>query len=238
MTGAAVRTTSQLIHHLHAHIATLTDLADKRITLNRMHAHTSTASAPTPVNLTAMDLLGQIGELCLLLCRAAGMHPPTGLPAGELLVLLDDDAVTVRLDARGDADDIRRVLESAATHVTWICEPDERTRYVGVCTACGYGIWVDEHTDLDHGTYRCAMCGASGNLSTVVKAHRLRLMVSGVTGGAAELARLLRTCGYHTNANTIRSWARRHRIEAAGTTEDGRPAYALADVLRLLGGWS
>lgn len=233
-----MRTTPQLIHHLHTHITTLTDLANKRITLNHLHTHTTTASAPTPINLTAMDLLGQIAELCLLLCRAAGMHPPTGLHANELLALLDDHAVTARLDARDDADDIRRVLESAASHVTWICNPDDRTRYVGVCTACGYGIWVDEHTDLGHDTYRCDMCGARGNLSTIVKAHRLRLMVRGVTGAAADLARLLRTCGYHTNASTIRSWAHRHRIEAAGTTEDGRPVYALADVLRLLGGWS
>lgn len=228
------QTTSQLIHQLREQTPTLEALAGKRVKLTHYSGKTNMASAPTPVNLGAADLVDQLRELCLLLCRAASLHPASGMSLMGLLAGLDRPFVVERLESRADADDVRRVLDSACRRVRWMVEPDERIRCVGVCANCGYGVWVGDHEDLEHGTYRCELCGEHGDLSTVVAAHRLRLLTSGTVDTAAALADLLRNSGYKVAKSTVRSWAKRGKLRSVGVNDDGLAVYALADVLRLL----
>ena len=42
----------------------------------------------------------------------------------------------------------------------------------------------------------------------------------------------LRECGFQCNANTIRSWRKRGRLQPAGENDKGRPLYRLSDVHR------
>ena len=51
----------------------------------------------------------------------------------------------------------------------------------------------------------------------------------GITGTAAELATLLRSCGYNARRNTITQWGKRGLVHMVGNDEDGAPVYRLAD---------
>lgn len=229
------QTTGQLIHQLRAQTPTLEALAAKRIRLNHdAVVGSGMASAPAPMNLAVADLLDQLRELALLLCRAAGLHPVSGMSLAGLLAGLDRGFVVERLESRTDAEDILRVLESAVSRARWFTSPDDRTRCVGVCAECGYGVWVDDSADLEHGQYKCEMCGAHGDLATVFAAHRMLLLMSDNAGTPAQLAKLLRSCGYQVSRRIIAQWGRRGKLAYCGDDEDGNPVYKLASVLRLL----
>lgn len=229
------QTIASLIHLLVSRIPDVEEQAARRSRFYTGDGHGSQVSAPTPVNLTALDLLNQLCELALLLHRSIGSHPPTGLHALDLYRSLDDPQQTDRLDNRGDADHVARVLASALRHVQYVTEPNDRMRWVGVCPACGYGIWVSHYADIAHDVVRCDMCATPCALASVFAAHRLMLLMSDATDTAAGLARLLRSCGYEeAKRNTITQWARRGRLRPVGVDDDGVPVYRLADTLRLL----
>ena len=220
------------LHYLHVQSTVLDAIIAKSVMLDTgQHAHNRPVTAATPINLTAADLSDQLHELALLLCRAVGQHPPKGLTVRDLYAMLDTEQTVTRLDTRPDRDNIRRVLHSATMRMQSICERRRVMRYIGVCSQCGYGIWVDEDADVTADTYTCDMCRATGSLATVAAAHRLRLMMSGITGTAAELAALLRSCGYNARRNTITQWGRRGLVNMVGHDEDGAPVYRLADIL-------
>lgn len=223
------------LHYLHVHSTILDAIIAKSVMLDTgQHAHNRPVTAATPINLTAVDLSDQLHELALLLCRAVGQHPPKGLPVRDLYAMLDTEQTVTRLDTRPDRDHIRRVLHSATMRMQSICERRQVMRYIGVCTQCGYGIWADEDADITADTYTCDMCHATGSLATVAAAHRLRLMMSGITGTAAELATLLRSCGYNARRNTITQWGKRGLVHMVGHDGDGAPVYRLADILARL----
>ncbi len=56
-------------------------------------------------------------------------------------------------------------------------------------------------------------------LDQVMAAHELRLLTSGVVGTAAELATLLRSCGYDAKRKTICEWRRRGRDQVMAAHE-------------------
>lgn len=232
-----MQTIATMIHSLRITTPELEELAAKRVRLYTGDGgHASMASAPLPINLTATDLINQLTELAMLLCRIAGMHPVSGMNLAGLLTGLDRPFAVERLESRADAEDIRCVLASALRHVAWVVEPDDRIKWVGVCANCGYGIWVSHYTDIAHDSHVCEMCGQKCDLATVFAAHRLMLMMSDVTDTAAGLAQLLRSCGYDAaKRNTITQWGRRGRLTMAGVDDSGTPVYRLSDVLRLLG---
>lgn len=218
------------IHHLRALTRTVRQIADKRVRLTHT-ANGATTAAPTPVNLTALDLLNQIEALARLLCASAKTGT-TGHDVHRLLDGLDDDTVCRTLAARRDAAHIIRLLDTAIRHATILTDPDPSKRYIGVCATCGYGLWAAD-TDYLPETIICSTCYQPNRTRTVIEAHRLMLRTAGTVGTAAELATLLKGCGYHARRKTISEWKRRGKLDTVGE-QDGKPVYALADVLALL----
>ena len=76
-------------------------------------------------------------------------------------------------------------------------------------------------------------CPVCGNAYRVVDV-RLGFLREGIESGraftAGECAELLRECGFQCNANTIRSWRKRGRLQPVGENVKGQPLYRLSDV--------
>lgn len=216
------------IHRIKAKLPLLRLIASKKIRIRRQPAQGAT-TAPTPVNLAALDLLDQLHTLARMLTRAANILPHNG-PITDLYETLDDDHACHALANRCDTTHIMHLLDQAWTRICRLSEPDTAHRYVGVCPWCGYAVWIPErHT----GDWVCDMCRRPVPLDQVMAAHELRLLTSGVVGTAAELATLLRSCGYNARRKTICEWRRRGQLTPVAENEQG-PVYALADVLRRL----
>lgn len=220
------------IHRLRTHTATLHQIAAKRVNLNHTdHGHPT--SAPTPVNLTALDLLNQTTALARLLCTAAHITTDNHQTVDDLLAKLDDPDTCQTLAERHDATHIIRLLDAAERHATTLTNPNPTMRYIGVCATCAYGLWTAD-TDYLPETIICAICHQPNPTRTVIQAHHLTLRTAGTVGTAADLANLLKGCGYHARRKTITEWRRRGKLHPIGD-QNGKPLYALADVLALLG---
>lgn len=232
-----MRSSEPTVHDIHTAIRRikgklplLAMVASKKIRVNRRPGRGST-SAPTPVNLTALDLLDQLDTLARMLARAAYLNPRPATATSALYDLLDDERVCHTLADRCDTTHIMRLLDQAYRRVRHLAEPDPAHRYVGVCPWCAYAVWIPESHE---GEWQCDMCRRPVPLDQVMAAHELRLLTSGVVGTAAELATLLQSCGYReARRKTICEWRRRGRIEPVADGERG-PVYTLASVLQLL----
>lgn len=221
------------IHDLRDQTITLDALANRRIKISRSSTHTHRSSAPTPLNLAAVDLLDQIHALARRLAFAAGLRFGRGMDAHDLLKGLDRDQPCAALALRADAWDIVRLVDDAAWHCRQLTDPEPSHRYVGVCERCGYGVWIPETQPVNGADHRCEMCGHISPLAQIAQAHELRLLTSGTVGTAADLCHLLRACGIPVKRNTITQWHTRKRLTPVGDDEQGLPVYALADVLLL-----
>lgn len=240
------------IHQLRPKTIELEDIATRKTKINQSGARGHTAVAPTPINLTAADLLEQTFTLTRALATAAGLRYGRDTDIHALLTGLDREQFAAALADREDARDVARLLCEAHRRMDWLLGGDESHRCIGVCPTCGYGVWLHEREDAS-GQRSCVMCGAAMRLEDVAAAHRLKLMTSGVVGTAGDLARLLRACGYAVRRNTINQWAHRGRLAALTVVdadmpmgrdaqgepvymlENTGPVYRLGDVLRLLG---
>lgn len=220
------------IHHLRTLTPTLHEIATKRVNLAHSVA-SNTASAPTPINLTALDLLNQLEALARLLCASAKIDTTGHHGVQQLLAMLDDDTICRTLAERRDTKDIIRLLDTAIRHATILTDPDPTKRYIGVCATCGYGLWIAD-TDTLPETIICSTCYQPNHTRTVIQAHQLMLRTAGTVDTAANLATLLKGCGYPARRKTISEWKRRGKLTAVGE-QDGKPLYALTDVLALLG---
>ena len=216
------------IHDLRDQAATLDALATRRIKI----AHGPMSSAPTPLNLPAQDLLDQIHALALRLAYAAGLRFGRGMDVHGLLKGIDRPEPCEVLAARGDAWGIVRLVDDAAWRARQLTDPSPSLRYAGICPRCRSGVWIPETQPLTT-EYRCTECGHVEPLATITQAHELRLLTSGTMDTAANLCHLLCACGIHVKRNTITQWRKRKRITPVGKDEQGRPVYALADVLLL-----
>lgn len=220
------------IHDLREQAATLEELATRRIHITHDCVRCVT-SAPTPINLSAQDLLDQIHALARILATTAGLRYGHSMSVHGLLKGLDRPEPCVALATRPDAWDIVRLIDDAAWHARQLTDPEPSHRYIGVCERCGYGVWVPETQPINEADHRCVMCGHMSPISQIVQAHELRLLTSGTIGTGAELRQQLRACGLQVNANTMRSWIKRGRIKPVATNDEGTPLYALADILLL-----
>lgn len=220
------------IHILREQTTTLEELATRRIRIPHDAARALT-SAPTPINLTAADLLDQILVLARMLATTAGLRYGASMSVHGLLKGLDRPEPCDALAARADAWDIVRLIDDAAWHARQLTDPEPSHRYVGVCERCGYGVWIPETQPVNGVDHRCVMCGHLSPLDQIAQAHELRLLTSGTIGTAADLCNLLRACGIPVKRNTITQWRKRKRLTPVGDDEQGLPVYALADVLLL-----
>lgn len=220
------------IHDLRDQAATLDALATRRIKIHHDTAHGRMSSAPTPLNLPAQDLLDQIHALALRLAYAAGLRFGRGMDVHGLLKGIDRPEPCEMLAARGDAWGIVRLVDDAAWRARQLTDPSPSLRYAGICPRCRSGVWIPETQPLTT-EYRCTECGHVEPLATITQAHELRLLTSGTMDTAANLCHLLCACGIHVKRNTITQWRKRKRITPVGKDEQGRPVYALADVLLL-----
>lgn len=220
------------IHDLREQAATLEELATRRIRIPHDGGR-GTVSAPTPINLTAADLLDQTLVLARMLATTAGLRYGRSMSVHGLLKGLDRPEPCVALATRPDAWDIVRLIDDAAWHARQLTDPEPSHRYIGVCERCGYGVWIPETQPINEADHRCVMCGHMSPISQIVQAHELRLLTSGTIGTGAELRQQLRACGLRVNANTMRSWVKRGRLKPVGTNDDGMPVFALADILLL-----
>ena len=220
------------IHDLRDQAATLDALATRRIKIHHDTAHGRMSSAPTPLNLPAQDLLDQIHALALRLAYAAGLRFGRGMDVHGLLKGIDRPEPCEVLAARGDAWGIVRLVDDATWRARQLTDPSPSLRYAGICPRCRSGVWIPETQPLTT-EYRCTECGHVEPLATITQAHELRLLTSGTMDTAANLCHLLCACGIHVKRNTITQWRKRKRITPVGKDEQGRPVYALADVLLL-----
>lgn len=220
------------IHDLREQAMTLEELATRRIRIPHDGTRGMT-SAPTPINLTAADLLDQTLALARMLAQAANLRFGRSMSVHGLLKGLDRDEPCMALALRADAWDIVRLIDDAAWHARQLTDPEPSHRYVGVCERCGYGVWIPETQPINEADCRCVMCGHMSPIAQIAQAHELRLLTSGTIGTGAELRQQLRACGLRVNANTMRSWVKRGRLKPVGTNDEGTPLYALADILLL-----
>lgn len=220
------------IHDLREQAATLEELATRRIRIPHDGGRGMT-SAPTPINLSAQDLLDQTLALARMLATTAGLRYGHSMSVHGLLKGLDRPEPCVALATRPDAWDIVRLIDDAAWHARQLTDPEPSHRYIGVCERCGYGVWIPETQPVNGVDHRCVMCGHMSPLAQIAKAHELRLLTSGTIGTGAELCQQLRACGLRVNANTMRSWVKRGRLKPVSTNDEGMPVFALADILLL-----
>lgn len=220
------------IHDLREQAATLEELATRRIRIPRDGVRGMT-SAPTPINLSAQDLLDQTLALARMLATTAGLRYGHSMSVHGLLKGLDREQPCAALAIRQDAWDIVRLVDDAAWHARQLTDPEPSHRYIGVCERCGYGVWIPETQPVNGVDHRCVMCGHMSPLAQIAKAHELRLLTSGTIGTGAELCQQLRACGLRVNANTMRSWVKRGRLKPVAANDDGMPVFALADILLL-----
>ena len=220
------------IHDLREQTETLEELATRRIRIPHDGGRGMT-SAPTPINLSAQDLLDQTLALARMLATTAGLRYGHSMSVHGLLKGLDRDEPCVALATRPDAWDIVRLIDDAAWHARQLTDPEPSHRYIGVCERCGYGVWIPECQPLDGSDHRCVMCGHMSPIAQIAQAHELRLLTSGTIGTGAELRQQLRACGLRVNANTMRSWVKRGRLKPVSTNDEGMPVFALADILLL-----
>lgn len=220
------------IHDLREQAMTLEELATRRIRITHDGTRGMT-SAPTPINLTAADLLGQTLALARMLAQAANLRFGRSMSVHGLLKGLDREQPCAALATRQDAWDIVRLIDDAAWHARQLTDPEPSHRYIGVCERCGYGVWIPETQPINETDHRCVMCGHRSPLAQIAQAHELRLLTSGTIGTGAELRQQLRACGLRVNANTMRSWVKRGRLKPVATNDEGMPVFALADILLL-----
>ena len=220
------------IHDLREQAMTLEELATRRILIPHDGGRGMT-SAPTPINLTAADLLDQTLALARMLATTAGLHYGRSMSVHGLLKGLDRDEPCAALATRADAWDIVRLIDDAAWHARQLTDPEPSHRYIGVCERCGYGVWIPETQPINETDHRCVMCGHMSPIAQIAQAHELRLLTSGTIGTAADLCHLLHACGITIKRNTITQWHKRKRLAPLGQDEQGHPVYALADILLL-----
>lgn len=220
------------IHDLREQAAALEEFATRRIRIPHDGGRGMT-SAPTPINLSAQDLLDQTLALARILATTAGLRYGHSMSVHGLLKGLDREQPCAALATRPDAWDIVRLIDDAAWHARQLTDPEPSHRYIGVCERCGYGVWIPETQPINEADHRCIMCGHRSPLAQIAQAHELRLLTSGTIGTGAELRQQLRACGLRVNANTMRSWVKRGRLKPVATNDEGMPVFALADILLL-----
>lgn len=195
---------------------------------------TNLASAPTPVRLSVIDHLQEIDDLAVALWRRLyappampwvtyGVHPP-------LVDMLRVCAGSPRLRRMPDIADFYHEWESMVRKTLDIIDVPPSKHGIGRCPNPLCGVELSEPIDAVEVT--CPVCGNTYRVVDVRLGFLRECIESGRAFTAGECVELLRECGFQCNANTIRSWRKRGRLQPAGENEKGRPLYRLSDVHR------
>lgn len=192
------------------------------------------ASAPTPVRLSVIDHLQEIEDESIALWRR--LYAPPAMPwvtrvaHPSLTDMLRACASCPRLGRLADVDLIWRDWQRLARKTLGIIDVPPARHGIGRCLnpLCG----VELTAEVGAVSVECPTCGRAWRVVDVRLGFLRECIESGKAFTAGECAELLRECGFQCNANTIRSWRKRGRIQPAGENGKGQPLYRLSDVHR------
>lgn len=207
----------------------LTQLADKHVRIGeRGGVRARMSVAPSPVDVGAFQVVGDIDAYARRLVRVLGLRPTRGMDSCDLfkgvlvnrarLAALDGDALAVLAGEAGDLAGRARAL----------LYPPEGTRMVGWCPSCLRELRCDD-MELAGGYVPCPRCGATWRIKDLHGLAMQRLHARGVKGTPAQLSRLLRPWGIDVKAATIRQWAKRRVIQPVGH-RGAAPVFLVWDV--------
>lgn len=215
------------LRSLIAGLPALRDIAAKRASVvARQSGHGTYTVAPIPVNLGAWQLLEDIKQFAQGLAKALGFVPSFDAEfifKGSLRHLDD-------LLARLDSESICRIARAACKRLDRQLEPPEDKVLIGYCTepTCGSELWCNDQ-DIESGWTVCPNCGKTLNVHEIQQIRMLAFASAGTQGTAAELSKLLASCGLKVRRKTISEWKRRGIVHQVGQ-ENGKPVYLLWDV--------
>ena len=191
-------------------------------------------AAPTPIRLPVLDHMQAIEDAAIALWRRLyappampwatyGVHPP-------LVDMLRACAGSPRLRRLPDIADFYHEWESTVRKTLDIIDVPPSRHGIGRCLnpLCG----VELSAEVGAVSVDCPVCGNAYRVVDVRLGFLRECIESGRAFTAGECAELLRECGFQCNANTIRSWRKRGRLQPAGENDKGRPLYRLSDVHR------
>lgn len=195
---------------------------------------TNLASAPMPVRLSVIDHLQEIDDLAVALWRR--LYAPPAMPWADsrihpsVLKCLSICADCNRLSRLPDIGLIWRDWERVVRKTLGIIDVPPSRHGIGRCLnpLCG----VELSAEVGAASVDCPVCGNAYRVVDVRLGFLRECIESGRAFTAQACAELLRECGFQCNANTIRSWRKRGRLQPAGENDKGRPLYRLSDVHR------
>lgn len=191
-------------------------------------------SAPTPIRLSVLDHLQEIEDTTIELWRR--LYAPPAMPWVTRVIhppltdMLRACAGSPRLRRLPDIADYYRQWEAMVRKTLDIIDVPPSKHGIGRCPnpLCG----VKLSAEVGAVNVACPVCGGTYRVIDVRLGFLRECIESGRAFTAGECAELLRECGFQCNANTIRSWRKRGRLQPAGENEKGRPLYRLSDVHR------
>jgi hypothetical protein len=215
------------LHGLRLGIYELTAIARREVKLGgRSQGHSHPSEAPTPLDLAAADLLDQVTDV---LSQAAASINRYGNKTQKLIRLCLSHVG--ELASAPDCKTTYREVTVIAAKIRQRTTPSSELTVYGKCPnpMCGHivrGVMGAE-------TATCDYCGSTWNSGLLTAMRRERLLDSGATGTATQLARLLKSEGYRIKPERIRQWAHRGMIHAVPTTT-AQTHYLAADIVRIM----
>jgi hypothetical protein len=215
------------LHSLRLGVYELTAIARREVRLGGQgqgHAHPS--EAPTPLDLSAADLLDQAADV--LSQAAASINRYGGKP--QQLVRLCIGHVGELASAR-DCKQTHREVNAISAKVTQRVTPSSELAVYGACPnpMCGHTV----RGVIGEATATCGYCGSIWGTALLRTMRRDRLLESHVTGTATQLARMLQTEGYKIKPERIRQWAHRGLLHAVPATT-AQVSYLAGDIVRIM----
>lgn len=191
-------------------------------------------AAPTPIRLPVLDHMQAIEDAAIALWRR--LYAPPAMPWADSMIhpsvlkCLSICADCNRLSRLPDIGLIWHDWERLARKTLGIIDVPPSKHGIGRCLnpLCG----VELTAEIGAVSVDCPVCGNTYRVVDVRLGFLRECIESGRAFTAGECAELLRECGFQCNANTIRSWRKRGRLQPAGEIEKGRPLYRLSDVHR------
>lgn len=213
-------------------IAPELDLAIARqVTFTRGPGRSNGHPAPLPYDPRASQAATSLRDVLAVWIRLADpagvTDPRTDAMARQILAAVP--AVRARGDATRCLDDISRAL----SHVMRVIDRPPQRVYAGPCPSC----CADLLGKPGHTTVTCRGCGNGYDIATLQA--KLREQTEDLLGSAAWCASMATALGLPVSEFTVRSWVRRHKLQAShyqpARTPDGeaKPLYRLGKVLDL-----
>lgn len=189
-------------------------------------------AAPTPIRLPVLDHMQAIEDAAIALWRR--LYAPPAMPWATydahppLVDMLRTCAGSPRLRRLPDIADFYHAWESMVRKTLDIIDVPPAKHGIGRCLnpLCG----VELTAAVGAVSVACPVCGNTYLVADVRLGFLRECLRSGRAFTAGECAELLRECGFQCNANTIRSWRKRGRLQPVGENVKGQPLYRLSDV--------